>query len=481
MQIAGSDTPTDPAMTMAPLTGTLWASWSNTADYGVFMNSNASATRTAIITNSGGGSLDSTDIYFAAPQRSGTGDNVTHPTVAYHQSRTLSSNYSVSSSGGVKIYDPQGGTKYDSGGSGLGQYNAELTYHNEIAQQFRQPRVVYRGDNMHVTYYDTKDKSIKYWFGKSGYKPTSTNYTSTTSTGQMPTTANQNGLAEPARHWLNLDGGYDAEDTALANTSYIYRVRGKDGGGAEDTWNFTRASRAGPWSATDLQSNGNPVIAYFDDEHFTLRLAYANTNFNPHVTGNNAGTTAGNFKVKYAMDPSDLNYNFAGEYVSMQIDQINNDAHLAFFRSSNTQLVYLKLRWTGSTYVPYGPSVIVDESSANGKWVDLTLDRQNRPWISYQDISRAGNFDGVKMAYYDPSKYETAGTPSYDMNGIEKTGWETMNVPAIYKASDNRTSIEVWPHRDTPTSVSITKTWAAAVGYTNPDYYRIAYYLKPRN
>jgi hypothetical protein len=164
----------------------------------------------------------------------------------------------------------------------------------------------------------------------------------------------------------------------------------------------------------------------------------------------------------------------------MQIDQTNNDAHLAFFRSNSTQLIYLKLRWTGSGYVPYGPSVIVDESGANGKWVDLTLDRNNRPWISYQDMSRAGNFDGVKMAYYDPAKYETSGVKSYDMNGVEKTGWETMNVPTTYKASDNRSSIEVWPHRDTPAAVTLTKTWAAAVGYTNPDYYRIAYYLKPR-
>jgi hypothetical protein len=145
-------------------------------------------------------------------------------------------------------------------------------------------------------------------------------------------------------------------------------------------------------------------------------------------------------------------------------------------------LIYLKLRWTGSKYEPYGPSVIVDESSANGKWVDLVLDRQHRhPWISYQDLSRAGNFDGVKMAYYDPTTYESSGTPSYDMNGVEKTGWETMNIPTLYKVSDNRTGIEVWPHRDTPdANLNVTKTWAAAVGYTNPDYYRIAYYLKPR-
>jgi hypothetical protein len=279
---------------------------------------------------------------------------------------------------------------------------------------------------------------------------------------------------------MNLDGGSDTEDIMTLSPSY-YRVR-LGGSATEGTWNFNRASMAGPWSALDLQRSGNPVIAYFDAEHSTLRLAVAAKAADPQVTNSNlsANATSGDFKVQYAMRSSDPNYSFAGEYVSLQIDQINNDAHLAFFRSNSTQLIYLKLKWTGSKYEPYGSSVIVDESGANGKWVDLALDRNNRPWISDQDISRAGNFDGVKMAYYDPTTYETGGAKSYDMNGVDKTGWETMNVPAIYKASDNRTGIEVWPHRDTPTSVTVTKSWAAAVGYTNPDYYRIAYYLKPR-
>jgi hypothetical protein len=280
---------------------------------------------------------------------------------------------------------------------------------------------------------------------------------------------------------MNLDGGSDNED-AITASGYNYRIR-RGTSATEGSWNFTRASVAGPWSAIDLRQGGQPVVAYFDAEHSTLRLAVATKDVDPQVTNRNSPFDAqwGDFNVQYAMDPSDLNFSFAGEYVSMQIDQTNGDAHLAFFRSNSTQLIYLKLKWSNSMYVPYGPSIIVDESSANGKWVDLTLDRENRPWISYQDISRAGNFDGVKMAYYDPTKYETSGERSYDTNGVEKTGWETMNVPAIYKASDNRTSIEVWPHRDTPASIGITKSWAAAVGYTNPDYYRIAYYLKPRN
>jgi hypothetical protein len=478
MQINGSETPTAPAMVMAPKTGILWASWANTANAAIYMNSNQGApNRVEIIRNTGGGGqLTTTDLYFAEPQRS-YATNSAYPTVFYHSNRILGNSYSVGGSGGLKGYDPRGGGNYDEWVSGENrQYNVELTYHNKLNTQFEgYHRVVYRKDNTHVSYYDSKDKSIKYWYVKSGWNANSGQYNSNSM-------VNSNGWNAPGRHWVNLDGGFDAEDTGPNPSAYSYRVR-PGTSTTEGTWNFTRASMAGPWSAIDLQANGNPVIAYFDAEHSTLRLAIAAVPADPWATNNYSlsNATSGDFKVQYAMKPNDLNYSFAGEYVSMQIDQSNNDAHLAFFRSNSTQLIYLKLKWTGSGYEPYGSSVIVDESSANGKWVDLALDKNNRPWISYQDISRAGNYDGVKMAYYDPGKYEKSGSPSYDMNGVEKTGWETMNVPAVYKASDNRTSIEVWPHRDTPSSVTITKSWAAAVGYTNPDYYRIAYYLKPKD
>jgi hypothetical protein len=476
MQIYTSETPTDPALTMAPRTGILWASWSNTANAAVYINTNqGNASRVKIMENTGGGGqLTTTDIYYAEPQRSYATNN-TQPTAFYHSNRILSNTYSQTQSGGLKGYDPRGGARFDTSAAGgeNHQYNVELTYHDKLNTQFEgYHRVVYRNDDIHVSYYDSKDKSLKYWYVKSGWSINATQYYNNTE-------VDNNGYFAASRHWMNLDGGSDAQDTATTAKTW-QRVR-PSGGGAEGSWNFNRASAAGPWSAIDLRDNGAPVIAYFDAEHSTLRLAVATHAFDPNATGNQAGTVAGAWGVQYAMSPSDPNYSFAGEYVSMQIDQTNNDAHLAFFRSNSTQLIYLKLKWNGSGYEPYGPSVIVDESSANGKWVDLALDRQNRPWISYQDISRAGNFDGVKMAYYDPGVYEKTGVPSYDMNGVVKTGWETMNIPAIYKASDNRTGIEVWPHRDTPSSITLTKTWAAAVGYTNPDFYRIAYYLKPRN
>jgi hypothetical protein len=111
-----------------------------------------------------------------------------------------------------------------------------------------------------------------------------------------------------------------------------------------------------------------------------------------------------------------------------------------------------------------------------GRWVDLSLDRNNNPWISYLDITRTNFYDGVKMAYYDSAKFTEAVS---DINGAAQTGWETMNVPARYTIVENRTSIETWPGRDTTSTTG--QFWKAAIGYTNNDFYRIAYYVKPKN
>ncbi|WP_232616828.1 hypothetical protein [Treponema primitia] len=470
---SGSEGGTDVAMTMNPANGILWGSWADGDTQGVYMNTNDSNTRIQILANDGGGDMDNTDIYFGYPQRSSSSNN-TRPTMFYHNSRSWSGDWNQTHAGGLKGYDPAGGSNFDAtlrGGGESHQYNAELAYHDKILRQFKNPRVVYRGDNIHVSYYDTDTKSMKYVYFKSGWSITSGNYNSpATASGSGTGTRdgyNSNGIRLQARHWINLDGTTDAEDIGPVTTGLNYdRVRAGAVGGTGYT--FPRSSAAGQWSSIELQSGGQPVIAYYDSEAERLRIAYASTDVNPLKE---------TWKVQWAMPDTDPNYSGAGEYVSMQIDQSNNDAHIAFFRGNSNQLIYLKLQWENGVYVPYGNSLIVDESSANGRWVDLTLDKNNRPWISYLDNTRTNNFDGVKMAYYDPTKYPTV---TYDINGVLKTGWETMNVPAQYKIGDGRTSIEVWPHRYT-TGTPATKPWAASIAYTNEDSFRIAYYLKPKN
>ncbi|AEF83767.1 putative lipoprotein [Treponema primitia ZAS-2] len=452
-----STRPVDPSMTMDPANGTLWGAWTELSDQGLYYNSNANNTRTTIIAYNGGGTMDHTDIHIPYTKRSSNPGNPANPTVFYNSTRSYAGNFNYYDSGGIKGYDPNGGGRYDSAMSSniTGQYNVELVYHNQIINQFTNPRVVTRGNDIHMTYYDTKDKSMKYWYTKSGMATSSGNYNS----GSNPATnytANSVTLSLRARRWANLDGGYDADDTLGTN-----RVR---------QGSLARSVSAGEWSAIDLQNDGKPVVAYYDADHQTVRIAYASVAVNPLAESSQ-------WTVQYAMNASDPNYSFSGQYISMQIDQTNNDAHLAFFKSNSTDLIYLKLAWNGTSYAA-GSSIIVDDVGAVGRWVDLSLDQGNRPWISYLDITRTNFYDGVKMAYYDPVKF--TGDVA-DSNGVSQRGWETMAVPARYVITENRTSIETWPGRDTPASNTTTQFWKAAIGYTNSDYYRIAYYVKPKN
>jgi hypothetical protein len=310
---------------------------------------------------------------------------------------------------------------------------------------------------------------MKYWFGRSGYKTSSGNYTSNTVPGT------NNGLSARGRHWINIDGRADSHDTDGTNRIRNGDVNGNTiTNGAAGTSNFPRVNIAGEWSAIDVMNSSTdnrPVIAYYDADNQTVRLAVAATRNNPQPA---------DWKVQYAMNTTDPNFRFSGQYVSMIIDQANNDAHLAFFKSNSTDLIYLKLHWTGSIYEPYSPSVIVDDVGAVGRWVDITLSRDKLPQISYLDITRTNFYDGVKMAYYDPAKFTEE---VLDQNGVSQKGWETMHVPARFKIQENRTSIETWPSRDTSSGAARPANlfWDTAIGYANDDFFRIAYYLKPKN
>jgi hypothetical protein len=352
----------------------------------------------------------------------------------------------------VNVDDPKGANF--AGGSGDSMYPVELTYHNEIIDQFTNMRIVTDGDDIHVSYYDTKTNAMKYWWGQSGRTFSTGNYSSNSIVG-----SGVNAMA--ARRWINIDGTFDGEDNDP------YRVR--QGGG---TTGLTRSARAGEWSAIDLRTDGTekkPVIAYFDDANQTVRLAWSST-VNPgrynssNTVPSNSSPAAGGEKwtAQYVMESSDPNYQFSGNYISMRIDKSNN-AHLAFLNTRDSTLVYLKLSWNGSGYNK-GASIVVDELGEGANWIDLSLDQNDRPWISYLK-DKKNFYDVLKMAYQDP---------------VFNNEWEVMSVPARYYAKDNRTSIENWPSRDsTATDAATKRFWAAAIGYKSNDYYRIAYYTKP--
>jgi hypothetical protein len=439
-------------MTIDPANAKLYGAWADFNDQAVLYAQTEATSVVTMLDNNGGGGMDHTDIYMAKNRRSTNGNA---PAVAYHNTFQYAGIYDVNNSGGVYIYDLNGSTAFPYFTGRV--YPAELTYHNTTIDQFTNMRIVTDGDNMHVSYYDTKTKSMKYWWGTSGSYPTRANYT-----GNAVYTPNM-----AARRWINIDGAYDTEDN---NPN---RVR--QGGG---TTGEARSARAGEWSAIDLRTDKKPVIAYFDDEHQTVRIAWSSVVDPGHHTSNGAAVTgSGNnaaggerWTVQYAMNIADPNYEFSGNYISMRIDTSNN-AHLAFLNTQDSTLVYLKLTWNGSGYTP-GTSVVVDELGEGANWIDLSLDQENRPWISYLK-DKKNFYDVMKMAYLDISLFSNIDD--------DNRGWEIMSVPARYYVLDSRTSIENWPSRDTDSNTTTTRFWTAAIGYKSSDYYRIAYYTKPNS
>jgi hypothetical protein len=452
----GSSRPIDPSMTIDPANAKLYGAWADFNDQAVRYSQNEFVGNPALILdNSGGGGQDHTDIYMAKNRRA---INPSPPAVVYHNTYLYGGGWGTDNSGGVYIHDPNGVKPFTSYAYSEGVYPGELTYHNKVIDQFTNVRIVTDGNDIHVSYYDTLTHSMKYWWGLSGIAISKHNYSNNTTSSNII-----------GRKWINIDGGYDAEDD--------FSRRGRP-----DTNGLARSVRAGEWSAIDLRSDKKPVIAYFDDEHQTVRLAWSSAvnagRYRADGTSNptsgtiaypySANSAAGGEKwtAQYVMDPSDPNYQFSGNYISMRINPDNNDAHLAFLNTRDSTLVYLKLTWNGNGYNT-GTSVVVDELGEGAAWIDLSLDQQKRPWISYLK-DKKNFYDVMKMAYLDP---------------IFTNEWETMSVPARYYALDNRTSIENWPSRDTSdTDLSTNRRfWGAAIGYKSSDYYRIVYYTKPTN
>jgi hypothetical protein len=114
----------------------------------------------------------------------------------------------------------------------------------------------------------------------------------------------------------------------------------------------------------------------------------------------------------------------------------------------------------------------VDTSSMGGcSWVDITLDRDEKPWITYRDLSRPDYYDGAKIAFRNDAIYRKA---SRDGSGIDNKGWEAVIIPTRNVVLDDRLSIESAPTDDLLTS----NGWEAAVGYRSADLFRIVYYSK---
>jgi hypothetical protein len=220
---------------------------------------------------------------------------------------------------------------------------------------------------------------------------------------------------------------------------------------------------AGNWAALDYTSQGYPVVAYFDEQHQTLRLAYANS----------ATPAANNWTVRYVLASSSPLYLGSGSYVSMAIDRANsNKIHLAFYNSNNKAVVYATADSPSGTFT----ASVIDPVVEGGQWTDISVDSSGNPWIVYADSARKGNKNGARIAYKGAFTRELKDPVS----GTAITGWEALTMPSNYEVKDDRLNIAAWP----PTGYSGSAAncpigdWNAAVGYAS-DLFRVGYFFKP--
>lgn len=475
----GSLDPEYPAMSFNPATRVLYGSWENYADADVYYApNNGAATRIFHAYDP----QEHTDIHYGS-----------RPTVAINANMYGNGAWDVGGAGGTYVWDSQATDVNDySGDAYAGVYNAEALYHDQKLMQFINQRIVTNGNNIHVSYYDTDTKALKYWYRLSG---------------------NNSAYAQT---WINIDGGSDFHDNGAPTNvmgsggtwrtvSDVYVTIGqavtagqnllRQSNGAILTapiagtvgtilavgdwvnntvvgatvWSATpsrtvsgsRSAAAGEYSAIDVTpTNFFPVIAYYDITNQTVKLARA-TAVNP---------TAAQWSLQTVMTNGvDPNYRYSGKYVSMKIDTAGY-VHLVFYRNSTGDLIYMKSTnnpTNGATAYTFGNSVVIDSIGSVGVWADLTLNGTT-PYVSYLDSSLVNTFDGIKMAYYDAALERETG----DTDGQPDTadGWETMNAPLGYEVESVRTSIEF--------DTGGTGFWSAAIGYSSPDYFRIAYYVK---
>jgi hypothetical protein len=308
--------------------------------------------------------------------------------------------------GGIQVFDSHSDSWWDTSGvnpPGLssshgGAYIVEKVRRStsdHILDRFAGPHIAVQGEYYHVAYHDRIDRSIKYWWNKRGSERTRDQYDNNTS-------QTIDGATIVPKRWVNLDGGYSTNDGYDANQSSS-RVRigtdrtTGDSNGAGTSIPTTNINAAGEYNAIDFNSNGHPVIAYYDMKNQKLKLAYAYT----------ARPLSG---ADWAVQDVVNDGTISGQYVSMRIDRtINTDRiHLSYYKSDTGELAYVSgtrdvsSEIVAATGLGFG-SVYEIRTSGSTDWTRLGAANSN---VGTYFIAKdpAGYTPGTGDAYkYSPS------------------------------------------------------------------------------
>jgi len=279
-------------------------------------------------------------------------------------------------------------------------------------------------------------------------------------------------------------------------SNIVFFIDGQLGLG-DATDRVARSGNAGLFSAVGYDGV-SPIVAYYDFDNDTLRIAFAATPGPELGAGGSADTRrtawVNSWQRQNVLERTDALFRGSGRYVSMAVDRAGG-IHLAFFNTRLGALVYAYAEpRTTANPVPNFVARIVDTMDGVGTWTDISVDHWGNPWIVYGYQGRQGNFDGIRMAFRSRNADGHGG-------GLEFTArdsWEAVQMPAPFRTAYDRLNIEAWPpsnraapNNDTPLSmanahrvggVGTGREWNAAIGYASgagDNRFRIGYFFRP--
>jgi len=207
----------------------------------------------------------------------------------------------------------------------------------------------------------------------------------------------------------------------------VMRCVNADCSGSQNAQTVDSAGNVGRYTSLALDTNGYPVISYYDATNRTLKVLHCtNTNCSGTQTPRTVDSTS----------------NTVGRYTSLALDT-NGYPVISYWDDANTALKVVRCTNPGcsGTQTPQ----TVDATGRVGGWTSLALDTNNNPVISYYDLTisslnfRDGDLKVVHCTNTDCSGTQTPQTVDTigDVGLFTSLALDTNGYPVIsYYSSD---------------------------------------------
>jgi len=215
-------------------------------------------------------------------------------------------------------------------------------------------------------------------------------------------------------------------DTANGDLK-VLRCTNPDCSGTQTPQTVDSGNDVGRWTSLALDTNGSPVISYYDATNRALKVLHCT---NPDCSGTQTPQTV------------DSTSNTVGRYTSLALDT-NGYPVISYWDDANRALKVLRCSNAdcSGTQTPQA----VDTTGRIGGWTSLALDTSGYPVISYYDLTRGSlNFTDGDLKVMHCTNVDCSGTQTPQI--VDATGnagtftslaLDTNGRPVIsYLASD---------------------------------------------